>query len=154
MWDYFNTGVKLLIHVAGNLEFEMSSKRKLVAASAVSLAVIIGVSAVYQTFGGESVTASAAAAAPSAAEVDVAAVISRSIIDFQTYSGRIEAINFVEIRPLVSGTIVAVHSGTERRSKGRPAHSFRASLPRQGVFSLDPRRASETRFLRGRFRHE
>jgi multidrug efflux system membrane fusion protein len=36
-------------------------------------------------------------------------VISKSITDYQEYSGRIEAINDVETRPLVSGTIVAVH---------------------------------------------
>ncbi|MCX4145040.1 MULTISPECIES: efflux RND transporter periplasmic adaptor subunit [Paraburkholderia] len=87
----------------------MPSKRKLVAASAISLAIVAGVAAIYQTFGGESVTSSVAAAAPPAAEVDVAAVISQSITDYQTYSGRIEAINYVQIRPLVSGTIVAVH---------------------------------------------
>jgi multidrug efflux system membrane fusion protein len=91
------------------LEFEMPSKRNWVVASAISLAVVAGVAAIYHTFGGESVTASAAADAPPAAEVDVAAVISQSITDYQTYSGRIEAINYVEIRPLVSGTIVAVH---------------------------------------------
>jgi multidrug efflux system membrane fusion protein len=63
----------------------------------------------YHTHGGAPVTVAAAAAAPPAAEVDVATVVSRSITDYQEYSGRIEAINDVEIRPLVSGTIVAVH---------------------------------------------
>jgi multidrug efflux pump subunit AcrA (membrane-fusion protein) len=48
-------------------------------------------------------------AAPPAVEVDVATVISRPIIDWQVYSGRLEAIDAVEIKPLVPGTIVAVH---------------------------------------------
>ncbi|HTJ94052.1 MAG TPA: efflux RND transporter periplasmic adaptor subunit, partial [Pararobbsia sp.] len=46
---------------------------------------------------------------PPAAEVDVAPVIAKSITDWQGYSGRLEAIDKVEIRPLVSGTIVAVY---------------------------------------------
>jgi multidrug efflux system membrane fusion protein len=50
-----------------------------------------------------------AAAALPTVEVDVAAVISQTITDYQSYSGRIEAVHNVEIRPLVSGTIVAVH---------------------------------------------
>jgi multidrug efflux system membrane fusion protein len=87
----------------------MPFKRKLVAASAISLAVIAGVATIYHTYGGAPVTEAAAAAAPPAADVDVATVISKSITDYQEYSGRIEAINDVETRPLVSGTIVAVH---------------------------------------------
>jgi multidrug efflux system membrane fusion protein len=87
----------------------MPSKRKLLAASAISVAVMAGVAAIYHTHGATPLTEAAAAAAPPAADVDVAAVISQSITDYQGYSGRIEAINNVEIRPLVSGTIVAVH---------------------------------------------
>jgi multidrug efflux system membrane fusion protein len=47
-------------------------------------------------------------AAP-AMEVDVATVVSKTITDYQNYSGRLEAVDKVEIRPLVPGTIVAVH---------------------------------------------
>jgi len=46
---------------------------------------------------------------PPATEVDVAAVISQSITDWQSYSGRLEATEHVEVRPLVPGTIVAVN---------------------------------------------
>jgi len=46
---------------------------------------------------------------PPAVEVDVADVITNTITDFQSYSGRIEAIDEVDVRPLVPGTIVAVH---------------------------------------------
>jgi multidrug efflux system membrane fusion protein len=50
-----------------------------------------------------------AAAAPAAAPVDVAEVVERSITDWQSYSGRLEAVDRVAIRPRVSGTLVAVH---------------------------------------------
>ncbi|HVJ42598.1 MAG TPA: efflux RND transporter periplasmic adaptor subunit [Dongiaceae bacterium] len=47
--------------------------------------------------------------APAATDVDVATVVSQSITDWQSYSGRLEAIEHVEVRPLVPGTIVAVN---------------------------------------------
>jgi multidrug efflux system membrane fusion protein len=47
--------------------------------------------------------------APQAATVDVAEVVSRSIRDWQSYSGRLEAVDRVEIRPLISGTLTKVH---------------------------------------------
>ncbi|KPC24175.1 RND family efflux transporter MFP subunit [Pseudomonas syringae pv. cilantro] len=50
-----------------------------------------------------------AGAAPVAAEVDVAMALSQSVTDWQSYTGRLEAVEKVVIRPLVSGTIVAVH---------------------------------------------
>lgn len=43
------------------------------------------------------------------AEVDVATVVFKSISEWQSYSGRLEAVDKVDIRPLVPGTIVAVH---------------------------------------------
>src|SRR5262245_31787588 len=50
----------------------------------------------------------AAAAAP-LTEVDVANVVQKTITDWQAYSGRLEAIDKVDIRPQVPGTIVAVN---------------------------------------------
>lgn len=50
-----------------------------------------------------------AANAPAATEVDVAAVVSQQVTEWQNYSGRLEAIDKVEIRPLASGKIVTVH---------------------------------------------
>lgn len=44
-----------------------------------------------------------------AASVDVATVVTRSIIDWQGYSGRLEAVDHVSIRPEVTGTITEVH---------------------------------------------
>ncbi|WP_233867266.1 efflux RND transporter periplasmic adaptor subunit [Paraburkholderia adhaesiva] len=50
-----------------------------------------------------------AAEAPPAPEVDAAAVVLRTITDWQTYSGRLAAVEKVDIRPQVSGTIVSVN---------------------------------------------
>ncbi|QBR00466.1 efflux RND transporter periplasmic adaptor subunit [Paraburkholderia pallida] len=50
-----------------------------------------------------------AAEAPPAPEVDVAAVVKRNVTDWQTYSGRMAAVEKVEVRPQVSGTIVSVN---------------------------------------------
>ncbi|WP_337690166.1 efflux RND transporter periplasmic adaptor subunit [Mycetohabitans sp. B46] len=69
-----------------------------------------------------------AANVPSAPEVDVALVVAKTITDWQSYSGRLEAIEKVDIRPLVSGTIVAVHFKD-------------GQLVKQGdpLFTIDPR---------------
>lgn len=71
--------------------------------------------------------AAKSAAAP-AAMVDVAQVVSRPVIDWQSYSGRLEAVDRVEIRPLVSGTLTAVHFKD-------------GNLVRKGdvLFTIDPR---------------
>ncbi|MHC8372266.1 efflux RND transporter periplasmic adaptor subunit [Pseudomonas sp. MDT1-85] len=58
---------------------------------------------------GEPSTIAKASVVPAAAEVDVAMALSRPVTDWQNYSGRLEAVEKVVIRPLVSGTIVAVH---------------------------------------------
>ncbi|MEI6002652.1 efflux RND transporter periplasmic adaptor subunit [Paraburkholderia bengalensis] len=61
-------------------------------------------------------------------QVDVAIVTSRVITDWQIYSGRLQAVDHVDVRPLVSGTIVAVH--------------FRdGALIKKGdpLFTIDPR---------------
>ncbi|TKC92407.1 efflux RND transporter periplasmic adaptor subunit [Trinickia terrae] len=63
------------------------------------------------TFGAIRVNASAPAHAEAqmAPEVDVANVLNRTVTDWQSYSGRLEAVDRVDIRPLVSGTIVSVN---------------------------------------------
>ncbi|MCY1512451.1 Efflux pump periplasmic linker BepF [compost metagenome] len=53
--------------------------------------------------------AAQAQSAPAAASVEVAEVVNKTIVDWQRYSGRLEAIDRVDIRPLVSGTLTAVH---------------------------------------------
>ena len=63
-----------------------------------------------------------------AVAVDVAQVSSRSITDWREYSGRLEAVDQVRIRPLVSGTITRVHFED-------------GSLVQKGdvLFTIDPR---------------
>lgn len=66
------------------------------------------------------------AAAPS--PVDVATVANQPIVDWHDYSGRLEAVDRVEIRPQVSGTITAVHfKDGALVAKGAP------------LFTIDPR---------------
>jgi multidrug efflux system membrane fusion protein len=52
---------------------------------------------------------SAPSVAAPATEVDVATVLQKEVKDSQTYSGRLAAVDRVEVRPLVSGTIVSVN---------------------------------------------
>lgn len=68
-----------------------------------------------------------AAAAP-ALTVDVAEVLSRSVTEWQQYSGRLEAVERVEIHPQVSGVLTGVHFKD-------------GDLVRKGdlLFSIDPR---------------
>jgi len=63
-----------------------------------------------------------------AVAVDVVQVNSRSITDWREYSGRLEAVDQVRIRPLVSGTITQVHFED-------------GSLVQEGdvLFTIDPR---------------
>ena len=73
-------------------------------------------------------TAQAADIQPAAVDVDVATVLSQTITDWQSYSGRLEAVDHVDIRPLVPGTIVAVHfKDGALVKKGDP------------LFTIDPR---------------
>ena len=48
-------------------------------------------------------------AAPSIPEIEAMVVKAQPVADQRAFSGRIEAVEQVEVRPLVSGTIVAVH---------------------------------------------
>lgn len=75
--------------------------------AAVFAVIAIAVAGTLSAIGVDS-TANAQQA-PQAASVDVAEVVSKQIIDWQQYSGRLEAVDQVAIRPLVSGTLTAVH---------------------------------------------
>jgi membrane fusion protein, multidrug efflux system len=70
-------------------------------------AIPLGIACLAAVLGHHGRSIAAESTAP--LDVDVAAVISTTITDYQHYSGRTEAINRVEIRPLVPGTIVGVH---------------------------------------------
>jgi multidrug efflux system membrane fusion protein len=83
----------------------LSRPRLVLAVAAVLMIVGLG------TLGTIRVNASSPAPASPAMlpEVDVATVVQRTITDWQSYSGRLEAVEKVDIRPLVSGTIVSVN---------------------------------------------
>ncbi|RBA23481.1 efflux RND transporter periplasmic adaptor subunit [Herminiimonas fonticola] len=74
-------------------------------AIAVGVLLVIGVATVSLTGHAEK----SAPAAPAATPVTVASVIERSVTEWDDFSGRVEAIERVEIRPRISGTIDAVH---------------------------------------------
>lgn len=73
--------------------------------------LVLGVAGYY--FAGPAPTAapptSATPATPVTTPVDVASVIEKPIIEWNDFSGRVEAVESVEIRPRVTGTIDAVH---------------------------------------------
>lgn len=73
-------------------------------AAGVSLLVIS-----LATLQGQAEDKPVAVAAMPAVEVDVAPVVARKVVDWQSYSGRLEAVERVDIRPRVSGTITEVH---------------------------------------------
>jgi multidrug efflux system membrane fusion protein len=109
----------------------MLTNGKRLTAALGALAVFGAVAGIGFTHGTTSGPLSAAQAAdtpPPATQVDVATVLSQTITDWQSYSGRLEAIDHVEVRPLVSGTIVAVHfKDGALVKKGDP------------LFTIDPR---------------
>lgn len=80
------------------------SKLAWMMAAGVSLLVIS-----LATLQGQAEDKPVAVAAMPAVEVDVAPVVARKVVDWQSYSGRLEAVERVDIRPRVSGTITEVH---------------------------------------------
>ncbi len=101
------------------------SKLAILLAAGIATAAVGGL---VSTQGHADAPAATTKAAPPPAEVDVATVVARKITDWQSYSGRLEAVDRVDIRPEVSGAIVAVH--------------FRnGALVKQGdvLFTIDPR---------------
>jgi membrane fusion protein, multidrug efflux system len=91
----------------------ITRKRLTVALAATLVVAGIGTFTAMHGFGRGDLPVNGAEAAikatPPAMEVDVATVVSKTITDYQNYSGRLEAVDKVDIRPLVPGTIVAVH---------------------------------------------
>ena len=82
-------------------------RNRYLATAAVLTVIAIAVAGTLSAIGVDSTAV--AQQAPQAASVDVAEVVSKQITDWQQYSGRLEAVDRVEIRPLVSGTLTAVH---------------------------------------------
>jgi multidrug efflux system membrane fusion protein len=96
-------------------------------ATVITVALMLGGYGLYHHYTGNTAAAATADAAQGV-PVDVAEVRSFKITDWQTYSGRLEAIDRIEIRPLVSGTLTAVHFTD-------------GSLVKKGdvLFTIDPR---------------
>jgi membrane fusion protein, multidrug efflux system len=86
----------------------MIRHRKYVVYATLGAVVAAGLM-VFVTGRSHAVIAAPGANSAQAIEVDVAQVTATTITDYQSYFGRIEAIDKVEIRPLVPGTIVGVH---------------------------------------------
>ncbi|MFL9960126.1 efflux RND transporter periplasmic adaptor subunit [Paraburkholderia sediminicola] len=80
------------------------SRRRLAIAALVVI-VVAGLG----TFGAIRVDASSPAAPTIVPEVDVANVVQKTITDWQSYSGRLEAVEKVDVRSQVPGTIVSVN---------------------------------------------
>lgn len=106
----------------------MSVSRPRIALLAVFVA-LLAAGGGYSLWNDKSGTGAAQAQnAPPAPSVDVAPALGKTIIDWQDYSGRLEAIDRVDIRPLVSGTLTAVHfKDGSLVNKGDP------------LFTIDPR---------------
>ena len=103
----------------------MSFNHKRRAALAATIVLAVAGSAAGWTVSADSPPPAAAPAAP---EVDVAVVGQQEITEWQSYSGRLEAVQRAEIRPQVSGILTAVHFKD-------------GSLVKKGdaLFTIDPR---------------
>ena len=82
-----------------------TNRRVVLAAALAGLLLTGGGIAAYSAWA----NVPAAPAASQAAQVDTAEVIHRAITDWQDFSGRLEAVERVEIRPQVSGVLTQVH---------------------------------------------
>ncbi|HYW56977.1 MAG TPA: efflux RND transporter periplasmic adaptor subunit [Polaromonas sp.] len=88
--------------------FQTISPKHRLLAVVVAVLAVTGISAVV--FGVSSSKAeSAAGAAPAATPVSVATVVQSDVAAWDEFSGRLEAVDRVDIRPRVAGTIQRVH---------------------------------------------
>lgn len=95
---------------------------------AASIAGLLCVAGAFTVLHHAEAKPQAQAAAPAAAMVDVAEVRQQDVTEWKQYSGHLEAVERVEVRPQVSGVLTAVHfkDGSLVR-KGEP------------LFTIDPR---------------
>ncbi|HWW99899.1 efflux RND transporter periplasmic adaptor subunit, partial [Collimonas sp.] len=87
----------------------MHTSTPLLSRKAIAIAVGIVILAAAGTVTLSSRAAKPAAPPQAAASVSVAAVLEKTVTEWDDFSGRVEAIERVEIRPRVAGTIDAVH---------------------------------------------
>lgn len=101
------------------------------------VATVATIGVLFISHAGGSHAAGAASAPP--VEVNVATVLSQQVTDWQSYSGRLQAVDHVEIHALVPGTIEAVYfRDGQQVSKGAPLFLID---PRPYQASLDQARA-------------
>lgn len=99
--------------------------RKSRTAIALGVLLVLGVSTYYVQ---EPVAAPALQTAPPAIPVTVAQVLKKTVTEWNDFSGRVEAIEHVQIRPRINGTIDVVHfQEGQVVKKGAP------------LFTIDPR---------------
>jgi multidrug efflux system membrane fusion protein len=87
---------------------KLISKRPIALAIALTTAAVAG----HSLLGTQRDTLAQASETTASAprlDVDIASPVAAAINEYQTYSGKIEAIDAVDIRPLVSGAITGVH---------------------------------------------
>ncbi|MDO9360206.1 MAG: efflux RND transporter periplasmic adaptor subunit [Polaromonas sp.] len=85
----------------------LHTPRRRFAAVALAVLAVIGLSAI--AFGVTTSNAQPAAAAPQATPVSVATVVQSDVSAWDEFSGRLEAVERVDIRSRVSGTLQSVH---------------------------------------------
>ena len=83
--------------------------RRLAWTAGIGLAAAIAAGGAWQVLPHAHAPAPAAAAAPAAIPVSVATVEQRDTAIWNDFSGRVEAVGRVEIRPRAAGTVVAAH---------------------------------------------
>lgn len=83
--------------------------RKLIWGAGAALAVVLGAGALSYLPNHDAQATEAAAPALAAVPVSVAVVESRDVVPWQEFSGRLEAVERVEVRSRVAGQVQAVH---------------------------------------------
>lgn len=91
------------------MNFHLVSKIRPLGLATLAAAAAAAVAAVVLVFQSPAAQANADAVAPPAMPVSVAAVVQRDIALWDDFSGRLEAVHRVDVRPRVSGAVQAVH---------------------------------------------
>lgn len=111
-------------------------KTRKLSRTAMSIAVGLLILAAGGGYAARTTAAKPVPAAPAPVAVSVATVVQRSVIEWDEFSGRVAAVDQVDIRPRVAGTIDAVHfQEGQMVAKGAPLftidpHPYKAELAR------------------------
>lgn len=88
---------------------QLNLKNKRTTLSLAVVCIVAVTAAAWGISGSSTAHAEASSAAAQGVQVEVAEVVSRKITDWSHFSGRLEAVDRVEIRPQVTGVLTAVH---------------------------------------------